>query len=214
MRVKVCGIKNVKDALKAVELGVDAVGLLVGQKHSANDFIDMGQARVITHHLPPFCSSVLVTHIEGCNDIVALAKFIGVTTIQLHNNSSPDDALHIKHKLPHIKLIKSLHVVDRTSIEKGRKFLRSVDAILLDTINLATDQVGGTGLTHDWNLSREIVSAYDIPVILAGGLDPDNVALAIEKVMPFGVDANSGTKGENGFKDYKKLEAFIRNAKS
>ena len=156
----------------------------------------------------------MVTHIEESEKIVSLARFIGVTIIQLHGDSAPEDALYIKQELPHIKLIKALHVVGRSSINRGRKFLHAVDAILLDTVNLGTGQVGGTGETHDWNLSCEIVASYDRPVILAGGLNPENVQQAIEKVRPFGVDVNSGVKGEDGFKDYRKLKDFIRNAKN
>ena len=214
MKVKVCGIKKIEDALKAIEYGADAVGLLVGQRHASNDFIDKKYAKSIVENLPPFCSSVLVTHLEESETIISLAQFIGVTTIQLHGNSTMEGALYIKKKLPYIKLIKALHVVDRSSIEKGHKFLRAVDAILLDTVNLNTGQVGGTGKIHDWNLSREIVTFYNKPVILAGGLNPENIQQAIKKVKPFGVDVNSGTKGKDGFKDYRKLKDFIYKAKN
>jgi len=146
-------------------------------------------------------------------EIASLARFIGISTIQLHGDNTVGDALTIKEMLPGIKLIKSLHVTDKNSIQLGRKFLEVVDAILLDTIIIETDQVGGTGITHDWNLSREIVESYNLPVILAGGLNPDNVQQAIQTVKPFAVDANSGTKGSDGFKDVDKLKAFIKNAK-
>lgn len=214
MKVKTCGIKRIEDALKAVEFGADAIGLLVGQRHTSNDFVDKEQAKSIVSALPPFCSSVLVTHLEDTGEIISLAQFTGVTTIQLHGDSTPEDALHIKKELPYIKLTKALHVINRNSIELGRNYSNTVDAILLDTVNADTGQVGGTGITHDWNLSREIVETYDTPVILAGGLGPDNVKQAVTVVKPFGVDANSSTKGKDGFKDYSKLEAFVRNAKN
>jgi phosphoribosylanthranilate isomerase len=80
-----------------------------------------------------------------------------------------------------------------------------VDGFVLDSVNVATDQVGGTGKTHDWSVSREIVTRYpDIPIILAGGLNSENVRSAIEQVRPFGVDVNSGTKAPDGFKDLGK----------
>ena len=179
MRVKVCGIKKLEDALMAVKFGADAIGLLVGQKHSATDFISEGLARLIVEKLPPFCSSVFVTHLQDNDKIISLVKFVGTTTIQLHGDSTPEDVSYIKQHLPGIKVIKSLHVVDEYSIEKGFGFLNDVDAILLDTINIETDQVGGTGITHDWSLSRKIVSDYHpVPVILAGGLKPSNVQQA------------------------------------
>jgi len=213
MKVKICGIKRIEDALKAIEYGADAIGLLVGQTHSSRDFIDEHTAKAIVRQLPPFCSTVLVTHLTNIEEIVKLAEFIGVTTVQLHGNSLPDDILQIKNRVEHIKIVKSLHVINEKSIEEGLKYLSEADAILLDTINIATNQIGGTGLTHDWDLSRQIVDYYKIPAILAGGLNPDNVEKAISKVHPFAVDVNSGVKDPDGFKDYKKLKLFISKAK-
>lgn len=213
IKVKICGIKRKEDALAAASYGADAIGLLVGQRHTSNDFIGEETAKEITRSLPPFCSSVLVTHITSISEIVGLTQRIGVTTIQLHGDSTPEDAQEIKRQLPHIKLYKVIHVNDESSIEFGKQFLGVVDAILLDTANKATGQVGGTGLVHDWNISRRIIEMYSKPVILAGGLGPDNVREAIEVVNPFGVDVNSGTKNADGFKDYSKLKQFIEAAK-
>lgn len=214
MRVKICGIKNIKEAKLAISLGSDAIGLLVGQQHASNDFIDGEQAKKIVNELPPFCSTVLVTHLEENEEIIDLAKYIGVSTIQLHGDSSPESAQYIKKRIPNIKLIKSLHVINETSIEYGRKYLDVIDAILLDTINKETGQVGGTGKTHDWHLSKQIVLSYNKPVILAGGLNTDNIVEAIQAVRPFGVDVNSGTKGENGYRDSIKMYNFIKLAKA
>jgi len=213
VKVKICGIKRTEDALAAVRFGADAIGLLVGQRHAATDFITADEATAIVKALPPFCSSVLVTHLDRAEEIVPLARSIGVTTIQLHGDSSPEDARAIRENLPHLKLIKAVHVTDAESIEVARRYADSVDAILLDTVNVATDQVGGTGMTHDWGISRRIVETAGLPVILAGGLNPDNVTAAIEAVRPFGVDVNSGTKGPDGFKDMAKLRVngkFVR----
>ena len=89
-----------------------------------------------------------------------------------------------------------------------------MDGFVLDTINVATDQVGGTGKTHDWSISQKIVTRYpETPIILAGGLNSENVRSAIEYVHPFGVDVNSGTKGSDGFKDARKMREFILEAK-
>ena len=213
MRVKICGIKRKEDALKAIEYGANAIGLLVGQKHSSDDFIDKDQAKTIVSALPPFCSSVMVTHLKNNEEIISLAQYIGVTTIQFHGDNKPSDIFFVKNKLPYLKVTKSLHVVNKQSIEEGKKYLDVVDAILLDTVNTDTGEVGGTGKTHDWNISREIISQYSKPVILAGGLNPTNVQQAIKEVQPFGVDTNSGTKSDDGFKDYRKLHEFIKLAK-
>ena len=214
MRVKICGIKRIEDAMMAVELGTDAIGLLVGQTHASNDFIDEKMAKEIVERIPPFCSSVLVTHITDIEEVIRMVKYIGVTTIQLHGDCTTNDILSIRKAMNSIKIIKSLHVINQGSIEKGKEYLALSDAILLDTVNFETNQIGGTGKTHDWNISKNLVENYKIPVILAGGLNPENVESAISKVRPFGVDVNSGVKGINGFKDYNKLKMFIKRAKN
>lgn len=213
MIVKICGIKRVEDARKAIELGADRIGLLVGKKHYSNDFIDVKKAREIVNGLTDPDPAVLVTHLTDCSEIINLVQEVGVTKVQLHGNSSPDDIKHLRHVLPKVTLIKSLHVIDESSIEEGKTYLDCTDEILLDTLNRATDQAGGTGLPHDWKLSKQVVSSYKIPVILAGGLTPDNVEEAIKIVAPFGVDVNSGVKSLYGFKDLKKLRLFIHRAK-
>lgn len=214
VRVKVCGVKRLEDALMAVRFGADAIGLLVGQTHASSDFIDEIQAKHIVSGLPPFCSTVLVTHLISLPDIIHLAKNIGVTTIQLPGEISPEQILEIRKSLPYVKVNKAIHVVDNTSIDEVRRYIGFADAILLDSVNKATDQVGGTGLIHDWSISSRITSECAIPIILAGGLNPENVEVAIQQVIPFGVDANSGLKGTDGYKDPIKLEQYIKRAKA
>jgi len=213
VRVKICGNKRVEDALQAVRLGADAIGLLVGQEHASRDFITPALAASIARQLPPFCAIVLATHINSVKEVLQLANFIGVNALQLHGDSTPEDIIQIKKKLPYLKIIKSLHIIDDTSIEIGKKFIGVADAILLDTFDKATRQIGGTGKIHNWKISKKIVEEYNIPIILAGGLTSDNVSDAIKFVRPYGVDVNTGTKGKNGFKDYRKMELFIKRAK-
>ena len=213
VKVKICGIKKHEDAELAVLSGADAVGLLVGQVHTSNDFIDKDIARAIVESLPPFCSSVLVTHLTECDEICELAEYIGVSTIQLHGGSSPAQAKEIKQRLPYIKTYKSIHVTGPESVDNALAYRGVVDGILLDTVNVTTGQVGGTGKTHDWSISSQIVRALDIPVIMAGGLNPENVKDAVAQVQPHGVDVNSGTQGPDGFKDPEKIKSFIMRAK-
>lgn len=213
VRVKICGIKRLEDAILAVKYGADALGFLVGQKHQSPDFLQPDAAKDIISHLPPFVSSVLVTHLSDWKEISALAKYLGVSTIQLHGDSTIEDAKRIRKTLPWIKIYKAVHVINEDSINEGKKYLPYVDAVLPDTLNLKTDQVGGTGLTHDWNISKKMALAYDKPLILAGGLNPDNVVEAINFVKPYAVDTNSGTKAPDGYKDPQKLKLFIERAK-
>lgn len=213
MRVKVCGIKTVEDAIMAVHCGADAIGLLVGQRHVSEDFINIDLARDIVKKCPPFVSPVLVTHLIDPKEIAHIASQIGVTTIQLHSDCDVQSITSLRKIIPNIKLIKSFHITESEIIPVMRPFEAVVDAFLLDTINLVEDKVGGTGLTHDWNISRNIVQEVSRPVILAGGLNPENVADAIKTVTPFGVDANTGLRASNGFKDYAKVATFVSHAK-
>lgn len=214
IRVKICGNKRLEDALEGVKAGADALGFLVGQVHTSSDFISKETAREIIEKLPPFVSTVLVTHLDDAEEIISLAAFTKVSTIQLHGDSIVDDMLLFRKKLPNIKLYKTIHVEDRSAISTASEWDNHVDAILLDTISKSENKVGGTGKTHDWSVSANIVKSLKIPVILAGGLNPENVQDAIRAVKPFAVDVNSGTKGPDGFKDFAKLHSFIKNAKS
>lgn len=200
--------------MQAVRLGADAIGLLVGPEHVSRDFISPLAAQSIAKQLPPFCNIVLATPITDVSELMRLANFIGVNILQLHGESTPEDIVQLRNNLPQIKIIKSLHIVDDSSIVMGEKYIGVADAVLLDSIDLASKKIGGTGKTHNWNISKKIVEEYEIPVILAGGLNPENVADAVRFVRPYGVDVNSGTRGKDGFKDYRKMELFIKRAKN
>ena len=214
MYVKICGIRRQEDALIAAELGADAIGLLVGQKHNSPDFVSATVARDISRALPPSVEAVLVTHVEDVDELERLLQESEITTIQLHSEIDPNSVERLRHRLPHLKIFKSVSVISADSVGYPEAFKKLVDGFVLDSINLATNQVGGTGKTHDWSVSRQIVMRYpEVPIILAGGLNSENVRSALECVRPFGVDVNSGTKAADGFKDPRKMEAFIIQAK-
>ena len=214
MYVKICGIRRHEDALKAAELGADAIGLLVGQRHNSPDFISAAVARDISRALPPSVEAVLVTHIEEIDELERLVQQSGITTVQLHSEIAPSSVERLRGRLPHLKIFKSINIISADSVAYPEAFEKLVDGFVLDSINPATNQVGGTGKTHDWSVSRQIVMRYpEVPIILAGGLNSENVRSAIECVRPFGVDVNSGTKAADGFKDPRKIEAFIIQAK-
>ena len=214
MFVKICGIRRQEDALIAAELGADAIGLLVGQKHNSSDFISATVARNISRTLPGSVEAVLVTHVEDIDELERLLQESEITTIQLHSEIAPSSVERLRGRLPHLKIFKSVNIISANSVAYPEAFEKLVDGFVLDSINLATGQVGGTGKTHDWSVSREIVMRYpEVPIILAGGLNSENVRSAIEQVRPFGVDVNSGTKAPDGFKDPRKMEAFIAQAK-
>ena len=214
MYVKICGIRRHEDALIAAELGADAIGLLVGQRHNSPDFISAAVAREISRTLPPSVEAVLVTQITEVDEIERLLRQSGITAVQLHSEITADSVANLRTRFPDLKVFKSVHVISAESVRYPEGFSKVVDGFVLDTINVATDQVGGTGKTHDWSISQKIVTRYpEIPIILAGGLNSENVRSAIEYVHPFGVDVNSGTKGSDGFKDARKMREFILEAK-
>ncbi len=214
MYVKICGIRRHEDALIAAELGADAIGLLVGQRHNSADFISAAVAREISRTLPPSVEAVLVTHITEVDEIDRLLRQSGIRAVQLHSEITADSIANLRTRFPDLKVFKSVHVISAESVRYPEGFSKVVDGFVLDTINVATDQVGGTGNIHDWSISQKIVERFpDIPIILAGGLNSKNVRSAIESVHPFGVDVNSGTKGSDGFKDARKMREFILEAK-
>lgn len=210
MKAKVCGVRNLEDALIAISAGADAVGFLVGITHLAEDKISKEEAKRIINQLPPFVSKVLVTHLTNRSDIINLAKYLNVDTIQIHDYIEPLDINYIKEQVPYCKIIKSIHVTNEIeTFEMLNKFDNICDAILLDS--KTSNRIGGTGLTHDWNISREVVKRAKCPIILAGGLNDTNTYEAVKQVHPFAIDANSGVE-VNGFKSYDKIKKYINNA--
>ena len=212
MRVKICGTKNLNEARMAVSLGADAVGFLLGLNDFSEDEVDGATARHIIARLPPFVSSVLVTHKTDSEWIVEACKQIGCTVIQLHGDFAIDEIPALKEKVPHMRVIKTIHVENAGAVASALAASRWADAILLDT--MTGTRIGGTGVTHDWSISGRIVKMIDKPVVLAGGLNPQNVRRAIALVSPFAVDVNSGVENPDGSKSAEKVESFIRAAKA
>lgn len=194
--------------------GTDAIGLLVGQQHaSTSTFITDKQAADIVRKMRPCLSTVLVTHLSWPDEIAALARRNGASTVQQHGDTTQEEALEIRRALPHVKTYKVIHVTDASCIAKAHSCCGVTDGLVLDTSIPSTGQVGGTGMTHDWSLSARIVRE-DLPVILAGGLKPSNVADAVRRVRPYAVDVNSGVSNRNGSRAAGDVYQFVRNAKN
>lgn len=213
MRTKICGIDTRENAIAALEAGADALGFLVGITHLAEDKITTEAAKAIIESLPPFVSTVAVTHLRDTGKIVDMCRYLGVTTLQIHDFLPPEEVAECRRRLGGVKIIKAVHVIDsepEKTIAFAQSYVGVCDAILLDS--RTADRLGGTGRTHDWDISREIVRSTSVPVILAGGLTADNVYAAVRKVRPFGVDVNSGVETDTR-KDPQKMKAFIEAAK-
>ena len=208
IKVKICGVQTVEDAMKCVACGADAVGMLLADSPRR---ITVMQAADIVKRLPPFVTPVIVMMPSVAEEAIEAAGVIGPGAIQLQGDEPPEMLLEINKALPHIKLIKAVHVGGGGEMDKARAYESTADAILLDTMSPGR---GGSGRPHDWALSGEIVSDIKSPVVLAGGLSPSNVAEAIERVKPFAVDVASGVEGNGRVKDIKLIEQFIGNARS
>lgn len=211
MRVKVCGITRVEDAIAAAEAGVDAAGCLVGLGRASADEVTPQAARAIFSVLPPFVARVLVTHRTKLAEVTDLVRETACTAVQLHGDFPLVAIAALRDAFPWLSIVKCVHVTGEEAIAAARAAARVADAVLLDT--KVRGRIGGTGKTHDWSISARIVGEVARPVILAGGLGPDNVVEAIARVHPFGVDANSGLRAAPGVKDQAKIREFVANAK-
>ncbi len=209
IRVKICGITSSAEARLAERNGVHAIGILVGRVHVAPDFVEPGVASAISLSLPPFVVSVLVTHLEEPQDLTGLANAVPCPVIQLHSDLSPSILRDLRTQLSPRKIIGKVTVENESAVDRAREIEPFVDAIVLDSRDRATNRVGGTGMVHDWSVSARIVSGSRVPIILAGGLTPENVAQAIMTVKPWGVDVNSGVETRDGRKDEERIRQFM-----
>jgi phosphoribosylanthranilate isomerase len=199
VRVKICGITNVEDALLACELGADAIGLNFYDKSPRS--ISPFTASKIIQKLPPFVAAVGIFVNWEAAPVTSLAKALGLSAAQLHGDEPPKLVSEIAKK---VFVIKSLHVGKGSALPPFAKY-RGATAFLLDAPH--SGQFGGTGHTTDWSLARTASISHRI--LLAGGLTPENVAEAILAVRPYAVDVTSGVESKPGEKDPAKLRVFF-----
>lgn len=208
-RVKICCISSIDEAKLAIEYGAAALGL-VGYMPSGPGVIGDKLIYQIAKAVPPPISTFLLTSETKPQDIIAHYKRVQTTTIQIVDELEKRAYEVIRSELPNVKLVQVIHVIDENSVKEAIEISSYVDAILLDSgnPNLSVKELGGTGRTHNWELSREIRKSIPIPLFLAGGLNKDNVRQAIETVQPFGLDLCSGVRTE-GKLDQQKLKDFF-----
>jgi phosphoribosylanthranilate isomerase len=198
VRIKICGITNLEDALLAAALGADALGFIFYAKSPRK--VPPEAARKIIAQLPPFVSAVGVFVDEEAAVVQQVAAQVRLDWVQLHGQESPEYCRSLGRRV-----IKAFRIQDQDSLRRLADYRGVAQALLLDTYK--PGQVGGTGEVFDWHLARE-AKKYG-PIILAGGLTPDNVAQAIVTALPHAVDAASGTEAAPGRKDPEKLRAFF-----
>jgi phosphoribosylanthranilate isomerase len=206
--LKVCCIMSEGEAARAVARGAHALGL-VSHMPSGPGVIDEATIAAIVSGVPAGVETVLLTSATSADAIVAQQRRTGASALQLVDAVAEAELRRLRAALPAIRLIQVLHVRDRTVLDEARAVEPLVDALLLDSGNpgAAVRTLGGTGQTHDWSISAALCAAARIPVFLAGGLRPDNVATAIAAVRPSGVDLCSGLRTDGALDDTK-LAAF------
>jgi phosphoribosylanthranilate isomerase len=197
-RVKICGITRIEDALSAVELGADAIGLVFYEASPRN--VSIEQAKTIVDSLPPFVSKVGLFVNESPSHIENILARVNLDILQFHGDESPEACERIN-----IPYYKAIRVKDDTNLIQYAQLYQSAKALLVDTYTESA--VGGTGMVFDWKLIPANISK---PLILAGGLTPVNVGLAIEQVHPYAVDVSGGVELSKGIKDAKKMAAFMQ----
>lgn len=195
----------------AIDAGCDAMGFIMGVTHESSDYITPAETARMIRHLPPFIEPVAVTHLQDTEDLIKLVRESHCTTLQIQDTIEPPEIDRIRDALPYLKIVKAVHVMDESAIATAKRYEPYADALILDT--RTNEKLGGTGIPHDWNISAEIVARSSIPVILAGGLTPENVREAIQKVRPYGVDVHTGVR-KNGARNPERTLAFAREARS
>lgn len=210
IQIKICCISSVEEAKLAISAGASALGL-VGNMPSGPGIISDELIAEIAAFTPENIDTFLLTSETSVERVIKHHSKVNTTTIQLVDALTDGTHSQLKLALPTIKIVQVLHVLNENSINEAIEISKHVDAILLDSgnPNLLTKELGGTGKVHNWEISKVIVESVNVPVFLAGGLNPDNAQKAIKSVKPYGLDLCSGVR-TNGNIDSAKLNTFFK----
>ena len=201
VKVKICGITNLEDALMAAEAGADALGFVLFR--GSQRYVSPEQAASIIQRLPSFVQTVGLFVNEQLATVNTTADRCGLDVVQLHGEESPDFCRTVNRRI-----IKAFRVKDASSLDEMTQY--SVAACLLDSWSPTAH--GGTGTVFNWEIAATAAASHTI--VLAGGLTPENVTSAVAAVKPYAVDVSSGVEKRPGIKDHKLMEKFIRHAKT
>lgn len=209
VNIKICCIQNLAEAEMAIDAGAQALGL-VGKMPSGPGPISDQEIHHIINRLPTHIDSFLLTSERTAGGIAVHQAFTNANTVQIVDYPDLGEYKLLREHLKGVKIVQVIHMNHPEAMTKVEAVMPLVDALLLDSGVFQPDftQLGGTGNPHDWALSREVVKKSQIPVWLAGGLNPENIQDALNQVRPHGVDICSGVR-TNGKLDPEKLNAFI-----
>jgi phosphoribosylanthranilate isomerase len=214
-RIQVAGIRDAHEAQVCLAAGADDLAFPLGPGIRTADITETEAAKIIRTIVPPHCA-VVITYLTDPEAIVELCTRVGATKVQLHAPMDGQAIRRLRQKAPRLFIIKSLIV----GKERESRLIREVaathefvDSYLTDTFDPLTGASGATGLAHDWGISRKLASLSPVPIILAGGLKPENVFEAIVAVRPGSVDAHTGLEGPDGAKDPQRMKKFVEESR-
>lgn len=213
--IQVAGVIDEEEARMLIECEVRFIGFPLKLSSDEEDLSENMTANII-RNFPTAVCGVLITYLRDAADISALCKFVGTNIVQVHGEIDESELSKLRRIMPNLLIIKSLIVSDDHMVElegKMKMFSPYVDAFLTDTYDPLTGAYGATGKTHNWGISRKLVEISPRPLILAGGLKPDNVYSAIMGVRPSGVDGHTGLELKDGRKSPELVKAFISEAR-
>ncbi|UCE15405.1 MAG: phosphoribosylanthranilate isomerase [Candidatus Bathyarchaeota archaeon] len=209
VKVKICGITSNEDLAMAVEAGADAVGFVVNVPSSSRS-LTPEKAEKIMKHTPVFVKNVVVAVPKNLDELIEIYEKLKPDILQIHGHNLLDS--DIREKLTNTRLIRAIQAKSDSAVKDTVKTVNVFDAVLVDSY--VSGRFGGTGMVHDWELSKRVKKMiHPKPLILAGGLNPENVGDAVRAVQPYAVDVSTGVELQPGIKDSDKIFAFIKNAK-
>jgi len=213
VKVKICCISSVEEAQMAIHCGATELGL-VGPMPSGPGIISESQIQEIVQAVPDDINTFFLTSELEASKIIEQHQKVKTNTIQIVDKLTSGSYEDIRSALPGINIVQVIHVIDENSVIEALEVAAEVDYVLLDSgnPNKKIKELGGTGRTHNWDLSKEIVRSISTPVFLAGGLNPSNIEKAINIVAPYGVDLCSGVR-HDGKLNHEKLSLFFHNIK-
>ena len=212
--IQVAGIASLAEAEMVVGCGATHIGFPLRLAYHKEDVSEIEAAHII-HSVLGCCQSVLITYLNRCDEIVEFVNQLNVAVVQLHAAIDVAELRALQQKLPNLKTIKSLIVgmdSEEQLLNTVAEYSPYVDYFITDTFDPQTGATGATGKVHDWQVSKRIVELSCKPVILAGGLNADNVREAIMAVKPAGVDTHTGVEQADGSKDKALVQTFINEA--
>jgi phosphoribosylanthranilate isomerase len=209
--IQIAGISDKNEAEMLINASVNFLGFPLRLPVNKEDILENDAAEIIKSLNPPNYG-IVITYLNIAEEIASFCSELNSNIVQLHGNIETSELQKLKNIAPSLIVIKSL-IVGKYKLDELKKAVDEqsefVDAFITDTFNPQNGATGATGLTHDWEISKNLVQYSTKPIILAGGLNPNNVYDAIIKVKPIGVDSHTGVEDENGAKDLKKVQKFI-----